>query len=126
RVHLGRLLELEYVIAHRGKRGQCFDYELVYQGEAEGDASRRFVLGLGEIAPEISGYDQKFGGSKNKFGGSKGKLHGGYRGQTGPIPAGTGIGDRAQIALKTRPNGAVSRRSVEITVQAAAREKSAS
>jgi DNA primase catalytic core len=44
RVHLGRLLELEYVLAHRGKRGQSYEYELLWDGE--GRDGRRHVLGL--------------------------------------------------------------------------------
>lgn len=46
RVHLGRLVELEYLIPHRGKRGQSFEYELLYDGE--GQRQKRFVLGLGQ------------------------------------------------------------------------------
>ncbi len=33
RVHLARLAELEYVLVHRGARGQSFEYELVYDGD---------------------------------------------------------------------------------------------
>ena len=33
RVHLARLAELEYVLVHRGARGQSFEYELLYDGE---------------------------------------------------------------------------------------------
>jgi hypothetical protein len=35
RVHLGRLIELEYVLAHRGRRGQSFLYELVYASRGD-------------------------------------------------------------------------------------------
>jgi len=43
RVHLGRLIELEYVLAHRGRQGQRFLYELVYA--SRGDAGP-FLPGL--------------------------------------------------------------------------------
>jgi DNA primase catalytic core len=43
RVHLGRLIELEYVLAHRGRQGQSFLYELVYA--SRGDAGP-FLPGL--------------------------------------------------------------------------------
>ncbi len=44
KVHLGRLTELEYLVAHRGKQGRSYAYELLYQGDdAEGRAK---VLGL--------------------------------------------------------------------------------
>lgn len=43
-VHLGRLVELEYVLAHRADYGQGFVYELVYDGQ--GKDGRRFLPGL--------------------------------------------------------------------------------
>jgi DNA primase catalytic core len=39
-VHLTRLVELEYVIAHRGGRGTSFVYELLYDGSADEDEAR--------------------------------------------------------------------------------------
>ena len=35
KIHLARLVELEYVIAHRGRNG-TFEYELLYSGEDDG------------------------------------------------------------------------------------------
>ncbi|BDU76715.1 CHC2 zinc finger domain-containing protein [Mesoterricola sediminis] len=44
KIHLARLQEMEFVVAHKGRQGQTFLYELLYQGEdAEGRARR---LGL--------------------------------------------------------------------------------
>jgi len=44
KVHLDRLVELEFLLAHRGKQGQTYRYELLYQGE---DAEGRIrLLGL--------------------------------------------------------------------------------
>ncbi len=37
RVHLERLVELEYVFAHSGKHGQRFVYELAFDGDIDGD-----------------------------------------------------------------------------------------
>jgi len=37
RVHMDRLTEMEYLIAHRGGRGQTFVYELLYDGQAQSD-----------------------------------------------------------------------------------------
>jgi CHC2 zinc finger/Toprim-like/DNA primase catalytic core, N-terminal domain len=48
RVHLSRLISLEYVLQHKGQRGHSFVYELLYNGE--GKDGRRFVLGLVDIA----------------------------------------------------------------------------
>ncbi|HDR9187636.1 hypothetical protein [Burkholderia vietnamiensis] len=46
KIHLARLVELEYVIAHRGRNG-TFDYELLYSGDDDG---RAHLSGL--IEPE--------------------------------------------------------------------------
>lgn len=43
RVHLERLVELEYLLVHRGGRGQSFEYELLFDGDAQ------------EKAPHLSG-----------------------------------------------------------------------
>ena len=42
--HLGKLVDLEYALVHRGGRGQSFVYELLYSGE--GDDGGKFVMGL--------------------------------------------------------------------------------
>lgn len=42
RVHLARLADLEYVLVHRGARGQSFEYELLYDGD-------------GALEPHLSG-----------------------------------------------------------------------
>lgn len=57
KVHLGRLGELEYVLAHRTQRGQALEYELLYDGE--GDAGGRFLMGLAELAQD---YDAEWSG----------------------------------------------------------------
>ena len=44
RKHLDRLVEHEYILIHRGSRGQSFVYELLWQGE--GEDGERFVIGL--------------------------------------------------------------------------------
>jgi DNA primase catalytic core len=48
RLHLGRLVELEYVLVHQGGRGRSFLYELVYEEAAE--APDRFLPGLIDVA----------------------------------------------------------------------------
>jgi hypothetical protein len=53
KVHLKRLEEMEYLLVHRGGRGQSFIYELLYEGQgSEGDA---FLMGL--IDPETFNSD---------------------------------------------------------------------
>ncbi len=48
RLHLDRLTSLEYLLVHRGGRGQSFVYELIYDG-AGGDG-KPFVPGLIDVA----------------------------------------------------------------------------
>jgi len=43
KIHLARLTELEYLLIHRGGRGQSFEYELLYDGAAHG------------VTPHVSG-----------------------------------------------------------------------
>ncbi len=44
KVHIKRLEEMEYLLIHRGSRGQSFIYELLYSGE--GESGQRFQQGL--------------------------------------------------------------------------------
>jgi DNA primase len=61
KVHLSRLVELEYLLAHRGAPGPAggvggFHYELLYDGEAEGGTP--FLMGLSPAETgEACGYD---------------------------------------------------------------------
>lgn len=83
RVHLGRLVELEYVIAHRGSRGQSYVYEL--------DA----------------------GGLDRSLGGVGGEVGVGYRGATGPKPGDAGAREDARCAEKSGVNLSRRRTQVE-------------
>lgn len=47
KVHLKRLEELEYLLVHRGGRGQSFVYELLY--EAHADDGQRFLARLIDV-----------------------------------------------------------------------------
>jgi hypothetical protein len=44
KLHLARLEEMEYLLAHRGRRGQSFVYELLYEGQ--GTDGKPFMAGL--------------------------------------------------------------------------------
>jgi DNA primase len=48
RVHMQRLVNMEYVLIHRGNRGQSFEYELLYSGE--GESGNHFIMGLLDVA----------------------------------------------------------------------------
>jgi len=47
KVHLARLAEMEYLLVHRGGRGQSYVYELLYQGE--GKQGESFLMGLIDV-----------------------------------------------------------------------------
>lgn len=48
KIHLKRLEEMEYLLVHRGKRGQSYTYELLYNGE--GRDHKPFLMGLLEVS----------------------------------------------------------------------------
>ncbi len=91
KVHLHRLEELEYLLVHRGGRGQSFVYELLYRGEGQDGAA--FVMGL--VDPErLDGeYDGKKSGSFADRSGSEAEKSGPSRPQVG-ARSGGGRGDR--------------------------------
>lgn len=89
RAHLERLVELEYLLTHRGKRGQSFEYELIYDGDG-GNASHLAGLIDTNTIKSSRGEDAQFTGAA--------------RPQSGPISAPTrGERDRAQ-ADEQRPS----------------------
>ena len=61
KIHLARLVELEYLLVHRGGRGQSFEYELLYDGAAHSDAAH--VSGLIDVEALRYGYDGQRSGS---------------------------------------------------------------
>jgi hypothetical protein len=101
RLHLDRLVEHEYVLVHRGSRGQSFVYELLYNGE--GKQGGPFLMGLIDINQLIntkkksqsSNYDKKVAGLEGKksdydkkLAGENGELAGPKRGQNAPKTGG--------------------------------------
>jgi hypothetical protein len=95
RVHLGRLEDLEYLLVHRGGRGQSFVYELVFERSANDE--KPVLPGLIDIEKlKIHDYGEKNAGLKGEFAGSKrpqnGGVAGGSRGK--PEQVGTGLRGR--------------------------------
>ena len=82
RVHLDRLVALEYVLVHRGDRGQSFVYELVYDGS--GKDGGRFLPGLLD-AEKL----RTVAATAGDLAGVNGNLAGGVRGQCGANAAGS-------------------------------------
>lgn len=91
RVHLGRLEELEYLLVHRGGRGQSFVYELVF--ERTPDDEKPVLPGLIDVEKlRVHGYDEKNTGRNGGCAGSKrgqnGGMAGGSRGGPGAVKTG--------------------------------------
>jgi DNA primase len=97
KIHCNRLEDMEYLLVHRGGRGQSFDYELLYQGE--GEKGKAFVMGLvdekllqhnNEKQKENHEYDEKKSGQKVKLSGSSRPQVGGMSGQEKPLELSNG------------------------------------
>jgi DNA primase len=94
RVHLGRLVDLEYVLAHRGCRGQSFVYELCYDGQGTDGAPH---------LPGLIDVDALRPSTTKSLGGAEGKFGGGYRPHTGPIPGGSRTPKNVEAAQYSEP-----------------------
>jgi DNA primase len=91
RVHLHRLEELEYLLVHRGGRGQSFVYELVF--ERSGNDDRPMLPGLIDVEKlRIHSYEEKNAGLERQFAGSNRPQNGGIAGaaRVSKMPVNTG------------------------------------
>jgi len=69
KIHFARLVEMEYLLVHRGGRGQSFVYELLYDGQ--GHDGRLFVLGLINVEQlKTCNYDPHRSGQNGERSGS--------------------------------------------------------
>ena len=88
RLHLRRLVELEYLVVHRGGRGQSYVYELAFDRHTATDLPVLPGLVDAEKLPTY-GYDGNYAGVEGHFAGSKrpqnGGSTGGARGEEKPI-----------------------------------------
>ena len=114
RVHLDRLVDLEYALVHRGQRGQSFVYELLYNGE--GQEGHGFLMGL--LDPEQLPSPT----TAASWRGAEGELAGPWRPQDGPM---TGVWRRSEMPLAST-NGAGSSDTSAETVETAYTEHSPS
>ena len=72
KVHLKRLEELEYLLVHRGGRGQSFVYELLYETKA--DEGPRFLARLIDVDKLRSGSNsEKSAPSRPQVGAKSGR-----------------------------------------------------
>jgi len=70
KIHLRRLEDLEYLLVHRGGRGQSFVYELLYDGDAEGDTPHLSGLIAVEDLRDKHAYDDNRSGQETTRSGS--------------------------------------------------------
>ncbi|MCC6805921.1 MAG: toprim domain-containing protein [Deltaproteobacteria bacterium] len=98
RVHLDRLVEHEYLLVHRGARGQSFVYELCFDGAAK-SCGRRLpgLIDIGALGATTT----------TTWRGADPELAGGVRGQNGPV-AGTSRG--ASIATKINDDAGLAKK----------------
>ncbi len=82
RVHLERLQELEYLLAHRGMRGQSYEYELAFDGDTGADAPHLAgLIDVEEVAATAADT------TKSSSRGERVQFAPPSRGQNGPIAA---------------------------------------
>jgi DNA primase len=72
RVHLDRLAQMEYILTHRGQRGQSFEYELLHdpspQLDAHGAHDAKHLPGLIEVAAlQSTSTNSSSGGGQAQF-----------------------------------------------------------
>jgi len=92
RTHIEKLVSLEYVLVHRGSRGQSFVYELLYDGAGKDGAPR--LMGLLDVETlGKCGCDKKFEGSKGNFEHEKEKFEGPSSIQRAPFEPPSSIED---------------------------------
>jgi DNA primase len=107
RVHLRRLEELEYLLVHRGGRGQSFVYELVF--ERSGNDDKPVFPGLIDVEKlRVHDYEEKNAGLERRFAGSKRPQNGGIAGgaRVSLMPVNTGDnGDSEQNAENSIDTG---------------------
>ncbi len=101
RVHIARLVDLEYLLIHRGGRGQSFVYELLY--ERKGDGERPVLFGLVDIE-ELRKRESTTQTSRGEAGGFAGES----RGTRGEIAAGSPRDETGENASSDAASDALS------------------
>jgi DNA primase catalytic core len=98
KIHLARLAELEYVLAHRVSRGQGFEYELLYEGE--GERGGRFLMGLADLS--------RVGGDSLPYDGEWSGLNGERSAPGRGVVGGQSAGGRGEVIALNASNGGLS------------------
>ncbi len=97
RVHLDRLMALEYLVPHAGRNGQRFSYELAFDGDAASTAPQA----VGLIAAESLGTAANLAGSAGDLAGLAENLAGSLRGARGHLAA---TSRPVEMAVPARPD----------------------
>ena len=112
KIHLHRLEELEYLLVHRGGRGQSFVYELAFARQP--DTGRPMLSGLIDIESlRKHGYEEKKPGATGQLSGSSRPQVGGVSGVVKSVspPIGMMVPGDAEFDLPeityraVKPNG---------------------
>jgi hypothetical protein len=113
RTHLDRLISLEYVLVHRGSRGQGFVYELLYDGQ--GQDGEPFVMGLVDVEALRASLRSPSGGNFEGVNGNFEPPNGEFEGRSSPH---RGASEPRVRVAKTPPivmaTGTCPRRSVNL------------
>lgn len=96
KLHCHRLEEMEYLLVHRGGRGQSFDYELLYNADAH-DADNH-LMGLLDV--EKLRYDKKKSGVNAEKSGSSRPQVGGVSG-AGRVQKNNKIPEKTSVEIDT-------------------------
>lgn len=89
RVHLDRLVQLDYVAMHGGKMGQRFAYSLLFDGDAGADSPQLMGLAEADAAATSRGEMPASRGKTSTSRGSTPNLAGRLRGDSGPVAVGS-------------------------------------
>lgn len=100
RVHLDRLMALEYLVPHAGRNGQRFSYELAFDGDAASTAPQA----VGLIAAESLGTAANLAGSGSHLAGLAENLAGSLRAARGHLAA---TSRPVETAVPARPDAEI-------------------
>ena len=101
KIHLHRLEEMEYLIVHRGGRGQSFVYELAFERQA--DSAKPVLPGLIDVdALGKYHYDEKKSGLRRQLSGSSRPQVGGMSGslKTAPSPVSMRVEEDTEFEIE--------------------------
>lgn len=107
RVHLDRLVQLEYVRMHTGQNGSLYTYSLVFDGDAEADAPQLMGLVQPETVPTLRGEDATLRGKQPTLRGPTPDLAGTLRPPCGDLAGTLRPAESAEKPAKIGLNGTI-------------------